>query len=77
MKDKFILELYNNDILISREKMKSYRQIEEKTGIAYHNCRSINLICTGKMIKKFVHPTLKDLMKKVKIIDDPDYLFNI
>jgi hypothetical protein len=29
------------------------------------------------MNKKFVHPTLKDLMKKVKIIDDPDYLFNI
>ena len=77
MKDKFILELYNGDILISSEKMKSYRQIEEKTGIAYHNCRTINLICTGKITKKFVHPTLMHLMKKVKIIDDPDYLFNI
>ena len=61
MKDKFILELYSSDILISREKMKSYRQIEEKTGIAYHALgiayhRSINLICTGKMIKNLYIP---------------------
>lgn len=75
MKDKFILEIYDDDEnLLSSEKMKSYRDIQEKTGIEYHNCRTINYICSGKMVKKFTHPTLNSLMKRIKIYDNPDIL---
>lgn len=73
MKLKFILEIYDNEgKLLSSEKVPSYRAIEKKTGIQYHNCRSINHICTGKLKKKFTHSTLDSLLKRVKIFDNED-----
>jgi hypothetical protein len=70
MKDKFILEIYDDENnLITSTVYKSYRQIAAKTGLAYHNCRTIHSICTGETEPKYLHKTLKKLMKRIKIKD--------
>ena len=74
MKEKFILEIYNeNDELQSTTKCKSYVAIGTLTNIDYHNCRKIHLICIGKNKPKFLHPVLKELIKRVKILDNPEH----
>ena len=70
MKDKFILEIYDDENnLITSNVYKSYRAIGLKTGIDYHNCRTIHSICIGDVTPKYLHKTLKRLMKRVKIKD--------
>jgi hypothetical protein len=68
MKDKFILEIYDDENnLITTTVYKSYRAIGLKTGIDYHNCRTIHSICMGDVKPKYLHKTLKRLLKRVKI----------
>ena len=70
MKDKFILGIYDDEQnLITSNVYKSYRAIGLKTGIDYHNCRTIHSICMGDVKPKYLHKTLKLLMKRVKIKD--------
>jgi hypothetical protein len=70
MKNKFILEIYDDENnLITTTVYKSYRAIGLKTGIAYHNCRTIHSICMGDVKLKYLHKTLKRLLKRVKIKD--------
>lgn len=70
MRDKFILEIYDDDgELVTSNVYKSFRQIQNKTGIEYHNCRTIYSICSNDVQPKFLHKTLQKLLKRVKIKD--------
>jgi len=72
MKDKFLLELYDDEgIIISTSVFKSYRAIALKTGIDYHNVRTIHQINIKEIDPIYLHKTLKRLTKKVKILDMP------
>ena len=68
MKDKFILEIYDDeDNLITSTVYKSYKDICEKTNIEYHNCRTIHSICMGDVQPKYVHKTLKQSKSKTYV----------
>jgi hypothetical protein len=71
MKVKFILELYDtNDMLISSTECKSYREIVKLSKEEYHDCRAIHLLGNGTMKpKKYLHPNLKRLTQRMKILD--------
>ena len=70
MKVKYILETYDeNHNLITSEQHKTYIDIALATGEDYHNCRLIHLIGNGSIKRKFLHPVLKRLQKRIKIID--------
>jgi len=70
MRDKFILEIYDDENkLVTSTVYKSYRDIALKTGIDYHNVRTIHSICNKDIDPLYLHKTLKKLIKKVKIKD--------
>ena len=75
MRNKLILELYDdNEELTDTIPCKSFKEIAIKTGMDYHNCRTIYSYCTGEKTPKYTHRTLKKLLKKVKILDNSDIL---
>ena len=70
MRDKFILEIYDDDNkLVSSTVYKSFRDISLKTSIDYHNVRSLYGISNNEIKPLYLHKTLKKLIKKVKIKD--------
>ena len=70
MKIKYILETYDeNNELLTAEKYKTYIDIAKATGEPYSDCRMIHLINNGTFKPKFLHPALKKLQKRIKIID--------
>ena len=70
MRDRFIVNMYDeNEELKSSIVCKSYRQIAKETGEEYHVCRNIHLIGNGTIVKKFVHPMMKKLQKRLQILD--------
>jgi len=70
MRDKFILEIYDDDNkLVTSTVYKSYRDIALKTGIDYHNVRTLYSICNNDVQPLYLHKTLKKLIKRVKIKD--------
>jgi hypothetical protein len=70
MKDKFVVEIYDeNEELLTSTVYKSFKQISAETEIDYHNCRTIYSHTIGETTPKYVHRTLKKLLKTVKIKD--------
>ena len=52
MKDRFIVELYDEDeVLQSSTIYKTYRDIAKGTGEAYYECRNIHLIGNGTILE--------------------------
>lgn len=70
MKEKFQVQFLNEDGSIKQTKnYKTLRQLEPILNIEYHQVRSLYLHST-KNTK--LHPFLKSISQKVKIIDNPD-----
>ena len=66
--DKFIVTVYDDsEQVVSEQRFKSYREIAEKYNIEYHQALSIHKYHEGKQFK-FMHATLADLVKKLKIV---------
>ena len=70
MRTKYIVEFYDeNGELEKTHECKTYREMAQITDIEYHNIRTLHMIGNGTLTKKFMHPTLTKLQKKIKIID--------
>jgi len=70
MRDKFILEIYDDENkLVTSTVYKSYRDIALKTGIDYHNVRTLYSISNNEIQPLYLHRTLQKLIKRVKIKD--------
>lgn len=70
MRDKYILEIYDDENnLVTSTIYKSFREIGKKTGIEYHNCRTIYSMSMDDVSPKYLHKTLKRLYKRVRIKD--------
>jgi hypothetical protein len=69
MKSKYIIEIRENDELIFSTQCKTYREMALLTNEDYHNIRAIHMIGNGTSKRKYLHPTLQKLLKKIKIID--------
>jgi hypothetical protein len=70
MKDKFIVVYRKeNDVAVSHNIYKSYREIVLATGEDYSDVRTIHMMGNGTMIKKFLHTRLKKLKNRMEIID--------
>lgn len=67
MKNKYIVEYIEKDGLISIGIYKTYRAIAKATDEDYTDVRTIHLMCTGVIKKKFLHPRLKKLKTIMKI----------
>lgn len=74
MRDKFIVEIYdNNENLLKTTHYKSYKAIVDDLHIPYHTVRAINYMVEGRMTKKYMHPNLQSLMNTIVIHDNPIY----
>ena len=70
MRDKFILETYNEDgEMIDSQIYKTYKQIAFDINTSYANVRTINHITENILAKKFTHRQLTELLKRYKIRD--------
>ena len=71
MRDKFILETYDNGELIDTQVYKTYKQIAHDINTSYMCTRTINHITEGRQTKKFTHKELTEMLKRYKIRDIP------
>ena len=70
MRDKFILETYNEDgEMIDSQIYKTYKQISYDINTSYANVKTINRITENILTKKFTHRQLTELLKRYKIRD--------
>lgn len=77
MKEKFIVEIYdNNNTLVKTSKEKTLKSIASNLKLDYHDARTLYYIHSGKQTKKFLHPNLSLLSKKIKIKDNNDLYDN-
>jgi len=67
MRNKFILQQFQNGELIKEVEIKSLRDIEKLLSIEYHQVRQLFLHCT-KNTK--AHPFIKNLANDFKIIEN-------
>jgi hypothetical protein len=67
MRNKFILQQFQNGELIKEVEIKSLRDIEKILCIEYHQVRQLFLHCT-KNTK--AHPFIKNLAKEFRIIEN-------
>ena len=73
MRDKFILETYNDDgELIDTKKYKTYKEIAEDICCNYSCARCIHNICENRFTyKKRPHREVAHFLSKYKIRDAP------
>ena len=69
MKDKFIIQQFNESGTTDEKPMQSFRNIAQLLNIDYHQVRQLYL--HNKKNTK-AHPFIKELAKQFKIIDNPD-----
>jgi catalase len=67
MRNKFILQQYQNGELIKEVEMKSLRDIEKLLSIDYHQVRQLFLHC---MKNTKAHPFIKNLANDFRIIEN-------
>jgi hypothetical protein len=65
------LQVLNEDGSLNNEKTyKSYRELAKDLNVEYHVVRSLQQMTEGKVNRKYLHSTLKDLSKRFKILVD-------
>lgn len=70
MNFKFTLKVLDESGNVKKEKVyKTLREIAKDLNIDYHQVRELNKITEGKINKKFLHSTLKELSEVIKIYD--------
>ena len=70
MRDKFIVEIYdNNNNLITSQHFTSYKAIAQEYDIQYSEARKLNALCESRTTCKYLHPSLKRLINRIKIYD--------
>lgn len=70
MNFKFTLKVLDESGNVTKEKVyKTLREIAKDLNIDYHQVRELNKITEGKINKKFLHSTLKELSEVIKIYD--------
>lgn len=62
-----VVWLNENGEELRKKEFKSFREIENELNLDYHVIRELNKISDGVVTKKFLHPTLNILSKKIKI----------
>jgi hypothetical protein len=66
--NKFNVVWLNEDGSVNRNKeYKSFREIEADLKLDYHVIRELNKISDGTITRKFLHPNLNIISKKIKI----------
>lgn len=71
MRNKFLVYSFNNDETSEME-FKTLRDIAKHYSLEYHHVRSLYLQSRDETKKKFLHPFLQQLIKKLQIIDNPN-----
>jgi hypothetical protein len=72
MRTKFQVEIIDTDGSIQKIQYKTLRAICEVHSVEYHHARSLYLESRPDSKKKYLHPYLKDISKRIKIYDNPN-----
>ena len=73
---KYLLQIYDNDQLMTEVPFKSLKAMERQSNIPYHQLRAIYL--QSKKRSKFLHPHIQALYEKYRVLLCPtDYNINI
>ena len=68
MSEKFTMQILNEDGSMNYEKKyKSYREIAKELNLEYHVVRALEQLSDKKVTRKYLHPALNSLSKKVRI----------
>ena len=74
--EKLKLIVTKDDGTTAEKNYKSYRDIANVLHLEYHQVRELHLLNTNP--KKFLHPALKMLSSKYKILSiEPEFITNI
>lgn len=76
LKYKLTITKDNGDII--EKDYKSYKEMAKILNIPYHHVRSLHLESLPEHKRKYLHPTLKKLAEKIKIVSiEPNMTFDI
>jgi len=70
MRTKFEVRIINVDGTFETILYKTLREICAKHSIEYHHARSLYLESRPDSKKKYLHPYLKDISKRIQILDN-------
>ena len=71
MRNKFLVYSLINDERSEME-FKTLRDVAKYYNLEYHHVRSLYLQSRDETKKKFLHPFLMTLIKKLQVIDNPN-----
>ena len=66
--NKYILQKYENNEIVNTKEFKSFKTLSEFMKIEYYLVRQLYKLSNKP--SKYLHPKLKDLFNKYKIIDN-------
>ena len=72
MRVKFEVQIISPDDSVVKIQYKTLREICLVHSVEYHHARSLYLESRPDSKKKYLHPYLKDISKRIKIYDNPN-----